>query len=249
MIFGRRKRAATGTLDQPDEVLAEDEGASVEAEAETPAETTRADDALARAEKQASEWDAAFDREEGPFDVEEVDLEADADEVTRIDFGSLIVTPFEGMTMQLQMNRQTEAVQAILVGDGESALELSVFAGPARTSLAPEVRSDIIAATARQKGRVQVAEGPFGAELRRMLPVSDAEGKQGMHVSRTWLVPGPGWLLRGVVMGRATLETTNEDAQFKLTEFFSNVVVRRDGRPHPPGSLLPLVVPQKPTED
>ena len=244
MIFGRRKRAATGTLDQPDGVLAEEEGATVEAEAETPAETTTADDALARAEKQASEWDAAFDREEGPFDVEEVDLEADADEVTRIDFGSLIVTPFEGMTMQLQMNRQTEAVQAILVGDGESALELSVFAGPARTSLAPEVRSDIIAATARQKGRVQVAEGPFGAELRRMLPVSDAEGKQGMHVSRTWLVSGPGWMLRGVLLGRATFEPDNKEAQLALFEFFSNLVVRRGTAPAVPGSALPMRVPE-----
>ena len=57
MIFGRRKRAATGTLDQPDGVLAEEEGATVEAEAETPAETTTADDARrARSTSRRSIW-------------------------------------------------------------------------------------------------------------------------------------------------------------------------------------------------
>lgn len=249
MIFGRRKRKLD--VDEVDEVVTDEttDDAQIEDEQVEEAPTpTAGEEALARAEAQASEWDDAFDREEGPFDYDEVDLEADADEVTRLDFGSLIITPFQGMTLQLQMNRQTEAVQSLLVGDGESALEVAAFAGPARTSLAPEVRGDIIGATAKQKGRVQLAEGPFGAELRRMLPVTDKDGKQGMHVSRTWLVAGPGWLLRGVLMGKATLETTNAEAQLKLTEFFSNVVVRRDGRPQAPGTLLPLVVPQKPSE-
>lgn len=238
MIFGRKKRKLDDVVDQTP--VAEE--ATPEVEEEAP----KAPDALEKAEAQAKEWDDAFDRAAGPFDYEEVDLEADSDEVNRIDFGSLIITPFEKMTLQLQLNRQTEAVQSLLVGDGDSALEVSAFAGPARTSLAPEVRSDIITATANQKGRVQLAEGPFGAELRRMLPVKDAKGNPGMHVSRTWLVAGPGWLLRGVLMGKATLETTNEEAQLKLTEFFSNIVVRRDGKPQAPGSLLPLVVPQQP---
>ncbi|NHB83678.1 DUF3710 domain-containing protein [Tessaracoccus sp. HDW20] len=79
-------------------------------------------------EARAREWDEAFDREEGPFDIAEVDLEADEDEVNRIDLGSLVVTPFEGMTMQLQVNRDNEQVQSILVGDGASGLEVAVFA-------------------------------------------------------------------------------------------------------------------------
>lgn len=242
MIFGRKKREAAAAA-EPIEEAVEETVTEEEAAPVAPAE-----DALSKAEAQAAIWDEAFSRDEGPFDYNEVDLEADADEVKRLDFGSLIVTPFEGMNLQLQMNRQTESVQSLLVGDGSSGLEVAAFAGPMRTSMAPEVRADIIAATAKQKGRVQLAEGPFGAELRRMLPVTDKDGKQGMHVSRTWLVAGPGWLLRGVLLGKATLEITNAEAQVKLTEFFSNIVVRRDGKPHAPGSLLPLTIPQKPTE-
>nr|WP_255622144.1 DUF3710 domain-containing protein [Tessaracoccus sp. OS52] len=185
--------------------------------------------------------DAAFDREWGPFDFEEVDLEAD--DVKRLDLGTLVVTPFEKMTMQLQVDKAKERVQAILVADGASALEVAVFAGPVRTSLLPEIREEIIAATEREKGQVQVVRGPFGAELRRRLPVTDPKGNPAIHVSRTWLVDGPGWVLRGVLMGKAALNPKDEEAQLTLFEFFSNLVVRRGTKPAAPGSLLPMSVP------
>src|SRR5690606_22626403 len=60
-------------------------------------------------------WDAEFDRDWGPFDIEEVDL--DADDTKRLDLGTLVVTPFEKMTMQLQVDKAKEKVQAILVAD------------------------------------------------------------------------------------------------------------------------------------
>ncbi|MFT3886663.1 MAG: DUF3710 domain-containing protein [Arachnia sp.] len=231
MIFGRKRKADEAAVDDvADETTPPEE------------EPAAAADPLSEAERQAAEWDAAFDREEGPFDISEVDL--DADDVTRLDFGALVVTPFEGMQLQLQVNRESNLVQAILVGDGNSALEVAVFAAPGKSSMAPEIRADIIRQTQAQNGRVQIAEGPFGAELRRVLPVTDAEGKQGMHVSRTWLVSGPGWMLRGVVMGRATFEPDNEEAQVALFEFFSNLVVRRGSAPAVPGSPLAMRVPE-----
>ncbi len=233
MIFGRKRK---------------DEAAQQEADVEetqAPAEEPAADsDPLSAAERQAAEWDAAFDREEGPFDISEVDLDADDDEVTRLDFGALVATPFPGMQLQLQVNRETNTVQALMVGDGSSALEVAVFAAPAKSSMVAEIRADVIRQTQAQKGRIQLAQGPFGAELRRAVPVTDAEGKQGMHVSRTWLVSGPGWMLRGVLLGRATFEPDNKEAQLALFEFFSNLVVRRGTAPAVPGSALPMRVPE-----
>ena len=49
-------------------------------------------------EEKWAEIDEDFDRDEGPFDIEEVDL--DQDDVQRIDLGALVVTPFEGKSMR-----------------------------------------------------------------------------------------------------------------------------------------------------
>lgn len=183
-----------------------------------------------------------FDRDEGPFDIEEVDLTAD--DTRRLDLGALVVTPFEGMSMQLQVDQAQEKVQALLVADGASALEVAVFAGPRRTSMLAEIREEILTSTEGADGVAELAEGPFGTEVRRRLPVKDAQGNPAIHLSRTWLVNGPGWVLRGVLMGRAAVEPDNEAAQLALFEFFSNLVVRRGDEPAAPGSLLPMSVPR-----
>ncbi|MDO5676685.1 MAG: DUF3710 domain-containing protein [Propionibacteriaceae bacterium] len=231
MIFGRKKPEA--------------EVAPVEQIEDVAPEETDAGQAPSSIEEQAAQWDAAFDREWGPFDIEEVDLEADADEVQRLDLDTLVLTPFEGMTLQLQVNKDTNKVQSLLVGDGQSALEVGVFAGPAKSSMVDEIRSEIIRVTEQQKGSIDIVEGPFGAEIRRALPVVDPNGNPAMHMSRTWLVGGPGWVLRGVLLGKATFEPDNDEAQVALEEFFGNLVVRRGTLPAAPGSLLPMTVPQQ----
>lgn len=238
MIFGRKKRAAT----EADEAAVEPVDEVAPEEADDEGEAAEAPSSI---EEQAALWDAAFDRDWGPFDIDEVDLEADADEVKRLDLGTLVLTPFEGMTLQLQVNKETNKVQSLLVGDGQSALEVGVFAGPAKSSMVGEIRSEIIRVTQQQKGRIELVQGPFGAEVRRALPVTDPNGNPAMHVSRTWLVGGPGWVLRGVLLGKATFEPTNKEAQLALEEFFSNLVVRRGTEPAAPGSLLPMTVPQQ----
>lgn len=201
------------------------------------AETVDGDESL-----QWEAWDAAYQRADGPYDIEEVDLEAD--EVKRLDLGSLIITPFEKMNLQLQVDKSKEKVQALLVSDGTSAMEVAVFAGPTRSSMLQEIRGEIISATAQAKGQVEMVEGPFGAELRRRLPVTTPEGQPATHLSRTWLCSGPGWTLRGVVMGKAALEPENEEADATMWEFFSNLVVRRGLQPAVPGSVLTMDVPQ-----
>lgn len=226
MIFGRKKR----NENVDDDIEAEE--AVVEADEQGPA--------LGAPER----WDAEFSRDEGPFDITEVDLEADEHEVNRLDLGTLIITPFQDMTMQLQVNRESNQVQSILVGDGQSALEVAVFAGPAKSSMTGEIRDEVLESTRQQGGRCQAVKGPFGTELRRALPVKDPNGNPAMHLSRTWLVPGPGWVLRGVLLGKATFSPDDEDAQLHLFEFFSNLVVRRGSTPAAPGSLLPMRVPE-----
>lgn len=207
---------------------------------ETAAEETPDDEEKSDEEKWA-EIDEMFDRDEGPFDIDEVDL--DEDDVQRIDLGALVVTPFEEMQLQLQVDEPQQRVQSFLVGDGASAMEVALFAGPRRTSMLAEIREEIAAATEKEGGEITLLEGPFGVELHRRQPVTDPQGRRGTHVSRTWLVGGPGWVLRGIVFGRAALEPENEDASIALLECFGNLVVRRGTAPAAPGSLIPLTIP------
>ncbi|GAA1395982.1 DUF3710 domain-containing protein [Luteococcus peritonei] len=187
------------------------------------------------------ELDARDWREDGPFDLDEVDL--DADEVERLDFGSLVMTPFENMQLQLQIEESTQQVQAALVMHGNSAMEVAVFAAPASSSMAPEIRREMVQMTAEQGGDAQLAEGPFGTEIRRVIPLTNEDGEQMYHVSRTWFAHGPRWLLRAVVMGEAGMTEGVDGPTAVLYEFFRNLVVRRDDSPRVPGDLIPMDIP------
>jgi len=197
-------------------------------------------------EEPVDEWEA-FDssqdwREDGPFDISEVDL--DADDIQRLDFGSLVVTPFDGMQLQLQVQQGTNQVQALMVVDKKSAIEVALFAAPARALMLAEVRDDMQSATEEAGGTMTLVKGPLGTEVRRKLPVEAPDGKKGSQASRTWLVQGPKWLLRGVLMGQAALadDVSKGEAQL-LFEFFCNLVVRRGDTPRVPGDLISLDMP------
>ncbi|MFT3874979.1 MAG: DUF3710 domain-containing protein [Propioniciclava sp.] len=221
MIFGRKARNG-GT----------DDGVAVEQEL--------LDDEAAPADD-AGEASTDDPRADGPFDAEEVDL--DADKVERLTFGPLIITPFEGLNLQLHGDPETNTIQALLAAYGDSGLELALFAAPRTGGLAAELREETIEETGQAGGHAEEADGPFGPEIRRVLPLEGPEGEQLFHVSRIWLVEGPRWLLRGTLMGRAGMvEGENEPADV-FVEFFRNVVVDRDEQPRVPGELIHLSVP------
>ena len=242
-MFGRKKKSEDDieaedldTAEEADDDVA-DEDEDVEDE-----EIPEDDDIADEPEDEWERYDESRDwREDGPFDVAEVDL--DADDVQRLDFGSLVVTPFDGMKMQLQVNQASGQVQALLVVNKQSALEVALFAAPAKGSMLAQVREDMQVATENAGGTMTLAKGPLGVEVRRVLPVTTADGREGKQPSRTWLVEGPKWLLRGVLMGKgATSDDVTGDAEL-LYEFFCNLVVRRGDHPHVPGELIGLDVP------
>lgn len=239
MIFGRFKRKDDEGSDLAEALDETDD--SNDHDAEVSDELDEASDY----EDDLDEWerlDASRDwREDGPFDISEVDL--DADEVERLDFGCVVLTPFEGMQMQLQVDQRTKKVQAALAMAGPSAIEIALFAAPAQTSMVAEIRDEMIAATQKAGGKVTLAAGPFGTEVRRVIPMTDPKGNRVFHISRTWFAEGPRWLLRGVVMGEAGQASGIEGVSELLYEFFSNSVVRRDQQPRVPGDLIPMTLP------
>lgn len=135
-------------------------------------------------------------------------------------------------------------MQALLATFEESGLELALFAAPRSGSLADELREEIIEEATQGGGHAQEAEGPFGPEVRRVMPIDGPEGEQLFHVSRVWLVDGPRWLLRGTLMGQAAMVEGEEPPADVFVEFFRNVVVNRDDAPRVPGELIQLALPE-----
>ncbi len=241
MIFGRKGRKAKASTDEDvdDVVTVEDDALDEDAD-------------VADLDEDADETEAAEDvdpRADGPFDYEEVDLSGDdavlaAQRVRRVAFGPLIVTQPEDLLLQLQGDPKTNAVYTLLAHHENSGLEVALFAAPRSGGLAAELREDIVEEATQGGGQAEIVSGPFGPEVKRVLPLDGPEGEQLFHVSRIWLVEGPGWLLRGTLMGRAALvEGEAEPADF-FVEFFRDLVVRRDEEPRSPGEIIHLALPE-----
>ncbi|MFT4294601.1 MAG: DUF3710 domain-containing protein [Micropruina sp.] len=262
MIF--RRKAKAEPVDEPDEEVTDTEAADGEAEPDAVAsDDAEIDDAEIEAEGELDpdelpaelsddeelpeepEFDPDTDwRFDGPFDHDEVDLAAD--EVERLDLGSLILTPWEGMGLQLQVNEATQQVVAALAFWEQSGLELALLAAPTSGGLAEELREDLTEEAQQAGGSASTVVGPFGPELRRVLPAEGPSGEQLFQVSRTWFAEGPRWLLRGTLLGEAGLTEDDEGAAAPFVEFFRNVVVRRGDGPMVPGEVIGMTMPTVP---
>lgn len=256
MIF--RRKGKDEPIDEPEE-LADDTGpAESEPEAagtdddladtddpgaddELPAELSEDDQADEDDDEEADDVDW---RADGPFDHDEVDLAAD--EVQRLDLGALILTPWEGMGLQLQVNEATQRVVAALAFWEQSGLELALLAAPTSGGLADELLEDLTEEAQQAGGSATTTVGPFGPELRRVLPAEGPSGEQLFQVSRTWFAEGPRWLLRGTLLGEAGLTEDDEGPSAPFVEFFRNVVVRRGDGPMVPGEVIEMTMPTVP---
>jgi hypothetical protein len=186
-----------------------------------------------------SEADSEEPREEGPFDSNEVDPSVLEGE-DRIDLGALVITGLPGMELRLQVDEQSNEVQAVLLVLEDSALELRAFAAPKSSGIWSDVRREIAAEATRMGGTASETEGPFGTELVLVVPVEDPEGQIFSQTSRVIGVDGPRWLLRATVLGRAAVEP---EAAPPMEQSLRNVVVVRGSEPMAPRESLALRLP------
>jgi hypothetical protein len=181
-------------------------------------------------------------RADGPFDIEEVDLD---DGVTRIDLGALVVTPVPDFGLQLLADQKTKAVKAITVTWKQSAMEVSVIAAATSGGTAAELAEDITVVAENAGGSVEEEEGPFGLQLKRVVPVKKEGKEQLYHVSRIWLVEGPRWVLQATVLGAAAISEDDSTLTVPFAEFLRNLVVRRGELPVAPTDIVPMSLPSE----
>ena len=195
--------------------------------------------------------DAAEWRELGPYDIAEIDADAledpDADPA-RIDLGSIVLAAFDDLELRLQVDENSQQIVSAMMMWGDSALEVGAFAAPRSGGLWAEVRTELVEAAESSGGSANLVAGPFGVELRRVLPVETPDGELGYQPSRMWVAEGPRWMLRGILYGQAALEDGLESPVAELLEAFRQIIVRRGEEPMAPGDLLPLSLPESITQ-
>lgn len=174
----------------------------------------------------------------GPFDSREVDLEDE--DVERIDLGSLLITPTDGLELRLQVEENSGDVQSVLIAGPTGAVEVRAFAAQRNGDLWTDVRRQIASETARQGGTATEREGANGTELVCQRTVRQPDGKTSVQPSRIVGFNGPRWFLRATYLGGPAIDPDNagpwEDA-------VAQVVVRRGDGPMAPGDQLPLNLP------
>jgi Protein of unknown function (DUF3710) len=175
----------------------------------------------------------------GPLDID--DLPGD-DETERVDLGSLLIQPAEGLELRLQVDENTQEVQAVVLAGPDGALELRAFAAPRGGDLWSEVRPKIAADFAQRGGTASERTGRFGTELVCQLTVRAADGRTGTQPSRIVGVNGSRWMLRATLLGRPAQEV---DTAAEWEDLIEKVVVRRGAQAMPVGAELPLVLPPR----
>ena len=261
MIFKKgKKRGSDSAVDDSTEDVGVDElDESAEAAAEEPTAEDVADEDLAALEE--LDW-----RSSGPYDITEVDSIESTEENPKIDLGSLILTPVPGSELRLQVAEESgEIVSAMLVIERmvqppasanqqrqtySSALELGAYAAPRSGGLWADLRDEISRSATEAGGTASLAEGPFGVELRRLIPVTTPDGEEGYQPSRMWVAEGPRWLLRGIVYGQAAIEDdTDSPVVADVLDAFRQVIVRSGDEAMAPGDLLPLTMPSNVSQE
>lgn len=178
-----------------------------------------------------------IDRSAGPFDVSEVDGREG-----RVDIGALWLQGVPGMELRLEVDQNTQQVNAATAVIRDSALQVQAFAAPRSGGLWDEIRSELATAIETQGGTAEERVGVIGTELRTRMP-STGPDQRTVFAPATFLgVDGPRWFLRGVLSGRAAIDDT---AAAPLLEVFRAAVVVRGTEPMAPRELLPLALPRE----
>lgn len=177
-------------------------------------------------------------RANGPWDASEVQIEDD--DPNRVDLGSLLLTPQEGLDLQLQVDEASGQVIAVILAGETGAVELRAFAAPRNGDIWDDVRRHVSAEVARMGGTATEVEGAYGTEVQVSLTVTREDGQRVQQASKVIGIPGPRWLLRATLFGRPAVEYVEDgDVETALRD----IVVVRGGTPVPPGDPLPLTMP------
>jgi hypothetical protein len=197
-------------------------------------EDRAAEDAELEAELEAEQAPPPLVRPTGPWDV----ADAPEDGLQRLDLGALQIPVPGGVEVRVDLNEAREVVAASLV-QGESTLQVNVFAAPRTEGIWSEVVEEIKASLLQGGGEAGHGEGPFGPELYAKVPTQTEQGVVQLP-ARFVGVDGPRWFLRALITGPAA---GDREAAAELEATLRGIVVVRGGDPMAVREPLPMSLP------
>jgi hypothetical protein len=173
----------------------------------------------------------------GPWDEADVP----ADELPRLDLGGMLVPLADPLELRVEISPEQTVVGATLV-DGNSTLQINVFAAPRTEGIWDEVRAEIAESLIAGGGSASDSEGRFGTELVARIP-TEVPGRGVVQQPARFIgVDGPRWFLRGLLSGPAS---TDMGAANRLESAFAEVVVVRGTEAMAARDPLPLQLPRE----
>lgn len=171
--------------------------------------------------------------EEGPFDIEDFDEPADAEEA-RLDLGSVLIPMPEGGQLQVELTA-TGVPNAIWVVTPNGRFTIAAYAAPKTGGLWHEVAAELAESLRNDGVEVSNERGPWGREV---------VGVAG-SVVRFIGIDGYRWMIRCVVNGsHESIEVLDREARAALAD----TVVRRGETPLPVRTPLPVQLPEQMVE-
>ena len=119
-------------------------------------------------------------RPDGPLDISEIDPAESG--VARVDLGGLHVRIGPAMKLQVQVDERSGNGTAVMVVHEGAAVQLIAVAAPRSSGLWEQTRLQVATEARRRGGTVTEAPGPFGTEVRIVVPVTTAEEIGRAHV-------------------------------------------------------------------
>lgn len=231
-IFGRRKNDT-----QHDEQTG-DAGVAGDVESLTTDDADVVEEAdSARRRRSALRPRDEIDLSRGPFDA------ADAPERERLDFGTMALTPLEGVEFRLdpdESNQMLVGVTAMLEGEPASAVQLQAYAAPKTSGIWYGIRREISESIVAGGGTADEVEGPLGVELHVQMASQGPDGRTTFAPARFLGIDGPRWFLRAVLSGQAAVD---DEAAERALDVVRSVVIRRGPEARAPRELLELTLP------
>jgi hypothetical protein len=169
---------------------------------------------------------------DGPFDVSEVRVPNNV-----INFGSLIVTPQEDLTVRLEVEEATGTPLTVTLECANSILQVVAFAASNSDGLWLEVQEQLADSIKGAGGSVSEGRSALGPYLLAELHQENAPVRRVKFVG----VDGPRWFLKGTITGAALHDIA---ASERIDELFRSLIVQRGDAPMPPRETLPLIVPE-----